>query len=123
MGVVMVARDSARKDGLDEIRQRLLARREELESRIATIAAGAGRGRPLDPDFEEQAVERENQEVVDALDTAARSELAGIAAAVARMEQGDYGVCVRCGMDIPLERLRAVPYADRCIACAEQSDS
>lgn len=119
----MVARDSARKDGLDEIRQRLLARREELESRIATIAAGAGRGRPLDPDFEEQAVERENQEVVDALDTAARSELAGIAAAVARMEQGDYGVCVRCGMDIPLERLRAVPYADRCIACAEQSDS
>jgi DnaK suppressor protein len=117
----MSTHDSARMEGLDRIRERLLARREELERRLATIAAGVGRGRPLDPDFEEQAVERQNAEVVDALDTAARSELASIAAALARMDQGEYGVCMRCGTDIPLDRLRAVPYADRCIGCAEQT--
>jgi RNA polymerase-binding transcription factor DksA len=115
------AREVERKAGLDDIRQHLLARREELGRRVAAIAAGVGRGRPLDPDFEEQAIERQNEEVVDALDSAARSELAGIAAALARMEQGEYGVCMRCGTDIPLERLRAVPFTDRCIACAEQA--
>ncbi|MDX9740064.1 MAG: TraR/DksA family transcriptional regulator [Gammaproteobacteria bacterium] len=112
-----------RNDGLVEIRRHLLARREELQHRVERIAAGVGRGRPLDPDFEEQATERQNEEVVEALETAARFELARIAVALARMEQGEYGACARCGADIPLERLRVVPYADCCISCAELADS
>lgn len=108
-------------DEFGEIRRRLLARREALQGRVRDIAAGAGRGRPLDPDFEEQAIERQNEEVVEALDAAARHELTQIAAALSRLDQGEYGICAHCGEDIPVERLRAVPYADRCVNCAALS--
>ena len=33
------------------------------------------------------------------------------------LEQGRYGVCDRCGEDIPVERLRVLPFATRCVDC------
>ena len=102
-----------------EIPENLLARREELNKRLSAIALSVGRGRPLDPDFAEQAVERQNEEVIDALDEAAHAELSRIAHAIARMERGEYGVCASCGEAIPTARLRAVPYTDLCVSCAE----
>jgi DnaK suppressor protein len=33
------------------------------------------------------------------------------------IENGEYGVCVRCGRDIALERLKARPVARHCIRC------
>jgi len=102
------------------IREDLLRRQQELKGRVDAIAQGAGRGTPLDPDFEEQAVERQNDEVLDALDEAARRELAEIGSALARMERGEYGVCQTCGEAIPVPRLRAVPFASRCVSCAER---
>lgn len=114
----MQDRDEGLADDYEEIRNRLVRRRDELNGRVSAIAQGVGRGRPLDPDFEEQAVERQNEEVIDALDEAARRELAQIARALARMERGEYGVCTACGEPIPLPRLRAVPYTDLCVSCA-----
>ncbi|MDL5350049.1 TraR/DksA family transcriptional regulator [Microbacterium sp. zg-YB36] len=55
---------------------------------------------------------------LDALRRAALVERAELDAALARTADGTYGVCVSCGAAIPLERLRARPTADRCIACA-----
>lgn len=105
---------------LEEIRAQLLRRKEELLSRLAAIADDAGHtGRPLEKDFEEQAIELENSEVLDVLDKAAREELDRIEAALARMARNEYDVCAVCGAAIPLERLAAVPYTDRCVACAE----
>ena len=43
-----------------------------------------------------------------------------IVKALQRVDEGCYGVCVDCGRDIPLIRLRARPEAARCIRC--QSD-
>ena len=40
--------------------------------------------------------------------------------ALLRMEQGTYGICVRCGQPIPHERLLARPSADRCVTCAQE---
>jgi DnaK suppressor protein len=37
--------------------------------------------------------------------------------ALAKMEQGTYGVCESCGTVIPKNRLEALPYARLCIAC------
>jgi len=42
--------------------------------------------------------------------------------ALARIENGSYGVCLQCEEDIPLKRLKAVPWADFCIACQERAD-
>jgi RNA polymerase-binding protein DksA len=45
------------------------------------------------------------------------NELRAIDAALARFEEGTYGMCTRCGGDIGEARLRANPSAERCIAC------
>jgi DnaK suppressor protein len=39
------------------------------------------------------------------------------AAALQRMQQGKYAVCITCGLPIPFERLRAYPTAKRCVRC------
>lgn len=39
--------------------------------------------------------------------------------ALARLERGDYGLCVDCSEPITAKRLRALPFAVRCRACEE----
>lgn len=41
-----------------------------------------------------------------------------INAALDRLDQGVYGRCESCGQDVSKERLRALPYARHCVACA-----
>lgn len=42
--------------------------------------------------------------------------------ALQRMEDGSYGKCMRCGKEIPIDRLRAIPYAEYDVACQEIID-
>jgi DnaK suppressor protein len=44
-------------------------------------------------------------------------ELSAVDAALARLDQGDFGRCADCDATIPIERLRANPSALRCVAC------
>ena len=46
-----------------------------------------------------------------------------VRAALQRVEQGDYGICVDCDEDIPEKRLGVVPWAARCIPCQEAKDA
>lgn len=50
------------------------------------------------------------------------SELRRIAAALQRIEQGDYGYCVSCDEAIAAKRLDFDPAAAQCIACAEKAE-
>lgn len=43
-----------------------------------------------------------------------------VEAALVRLDAGAYGRCVRCGREIPVERLEALPYAALCIACQSE---
>lgn len=43
-------------------------------------------------------------------------------AALQRMRDGTYGLCVGCEKEIPLKRLQAVPWAVRCVRCQEMED-
>lgn len=45
--------------------------------------------------------------------------LAQIDAAIRRHRAGSYGRCLGCGEEIPLPRLRALPFAQRCAGCQE----
>ena len=38
--------------------------------------------------------------------------------ALARIDAGTYGTCVRCGNSIPEERLELRPFAATCVACS-----
>ena len=44
-------------------------------------------------------------------------EVRAIEVTLNRLAAGGYGACVDCGADIPIERLRAYPTAERCISC------
>src|SRR5690349_10934731 len=55
---------------------------------------------------------------VDALRRARLAERAEVAEALRRVDDGTYGICARCGRDIPVARLEARPMATMCVACA-----
>ncbi|HEY7704804.1 MAG TPA: TraR/DksA C4-type zinc finger protein [Acidimicrobiia bacterium] len=40
--------------------------------------------------------------------------------ALARVEDGTYGTCERCGQAIPVARLEVLPYATECVSCARK---
>jgi RNA polymerase-binding protein DksA len=46
----------------------------------------------------------------------------GLRNAIRRVEEGHYGVCADCGVDIPLARLRAQPIAVRCVECQSRAE-
>ena len=76
---------------------------------------------PLDSDLEDQAIQRENDETLDALDERGRQELAEIDGALRRLAAGTIGTCDECGEAIPPERLLASPTTSRCLPCASES--
>lgn len=104
---------------LNEIKTLLLAEQNRLEELLDRTAKHLyRREEPYDADFAEQVVEVENNQVVETLDVNAKSELHQIRAAIGRIEQGQYGICSACGNSISMERLKAIPFTDVCIACA-----
>ena len=50
-------------------------------------------------------------------------ELQKISTALQRMEEGNYGYCVKCGEAIAIKRLELDPAAPLCIACASELDN
>ena len=105
----------------EELRELLLEKREELSIRLARLKENLTSGHSADS--QEQAQELENAEVVDALGNEARLELSKIAQALEQMKNDSYGECLTCGEQIPLERLKAYLFADRCIRCATAAEN
>lgn len=95
---------------------RLRDRLNELETRLKGIEAELDM--PMSADVEERATEREGDEVMEDLGKAGLAEIKMIQAALGRIEDGSYGVCVNCGQHISPERLDILPHAPRCRHCA-----
>jgi RNA polymerase-binding protein DksA len=89
----------------------------ELEDRLAKLKRDASQEHSADS--AEQAQERENDEVVDAIGAETREAISAIKASLQRIEDGSYGVCQECGNAIAAERLQARPEAVLCINCAQ----
>lgn len=111
---------------IDEARVRaeLERKREEIEAELAAITAV-----PRDPttavsfgkrvgDGTTEAVERLNK--VAAADGLAAI-LRDVQRALAKLDEGSYGVCDRCGATVAPERLEARPWSVRCVRCATES--
>jgi RNA polymerase-binding protein DksA len=71
-----------------------------------------------DPDSEERAASRENDEVLEHLDESDREEIRQLQEAITRIDTETYGLCTLCGKSIAPARLAALPYASTCITCA-----
>jgi DnaK suppressor protein len=98
----------------------LTSRLHELEVRVRNTSAAMRA--PEDADMSDQAVMDAVDEPLEALNDAGLAQIAGIKSALARIENGSYGVCASCGDAIHAGRLEAMPTAALCIECAEESD-
>jgi len=103
----------AARSALDAARQRILAEAEQ----------GAAATQPVELD--QTRVGRlsrmdalQGREMARAAERRRDGELRKIDAALARLDSGDYGWCVRCGDEIAAERLELDPAVPICIGCA-----
>ena len=103
----------------------LQAQRQQLlgEVREKIAASGEGLG------FANQSKITDDDALADAaaeLDVAMvireSRELQDIEAALARIAEGNYGICADCGGDIGRARLKAYPTARRCLLCQEKNE-
>lgn len=90
---------------LAELRARLSEIDHELESHNSR-------------DWEELAIERETDEVLEHMGLNGQTEIRAIEAALKRIEDGTFGFCTICGDELSPERLDLVPYAALCRDCA-----
>lgn len=95
---------------------KLEARRAELAGDLQDIEDALDA--PAPKDWEDRASERQGDEVLESLGHVEEAELKRIDAALARIADGTYGFCVKCGAAIPDARLEAVPEAPLCQSCA-----
>lgn len=101
-----------------EAKTRLEVQLAELTARLDRI--GEALAEPLNPDFSEQAVEMEDDASLEGQGALIAREIASAQRALARIESGTYGECVRCGTQIAPGRLEARPEAALCIECASR---
>lgn len=101
----------------------LTARRHQLQARLgALIERVKGAEAELlshdDKDWEELATQREGDEVLEQLGLGAQEEMRTIQAALARLDQGTYGTCQKCGATIEPIRLDLLPATPFCKDCS-----
>lgn len=103
----------------ETFRQSLVERRKALLDGVAgaeadLLAIAAEREAEVGEQAQEERLARE----LTLLDARGRDEIAEIDAALERIDDGDYGMCEDCENDIPVLRLRALPFARLCLDCA-----
>lgn len=101
----------------DKLKKQFTERIVALQQRVASIHNDFAQGRHAD--WSEQAGERENDEVLNALEVEAKIEIQQLTNAIKQIENGLYGICNDCGDEIAEQRLAVQPAALKCIRCAD----
>jgi DnaK suppressor protein len=120
--------DALHSSRFTELRHMLLARRQDLEagirgslSSVRAQRAGAEQNGVLDASEVSDLGVQEDIELE--LAQMKRETLSRIDAALDRLNEGRYGRCAECGADIPAARLRALPFAVRCLECEDAREA
>jgi RNA polymerase-binding protein DksA len=72
----------------------------------------------MDPkDLADIASDDIDRKMIEAIGSQDLKRLKLIDSALTRIQQGKYGLCIKCGKRIPNDRLEAIPYALMCIEC------
>jgi len=111
------------------MRKRLEEKQAEIQQHIATLT-----GSLVPPEDaiqtsydveepEEEAVDLQEIDVDQAILDNENTLLAEVQQALARIENGTYGMCSNCGQPIPEKRLEAIPWATLCLICESKPGS
>jgi RNA polymerase-binding transcription factor len=123
----MAEKTAVSKKELDDLRERLLAEQAELQEQLTTIEEQSFAQSQSDLSGE-VAFDEENADAGTftfererdlSIENNVRDLLRKIERSLARMDEGTYGICSRCGKPIEKARLKALPYVDLCIKDAQ----
>ncbi len=111
------------------MRKRLEEKQAEIQQHIATLTGSLAP--PADAiqtsydveEREEEAVDLQETDVDQAILDNEKTLLAEVQQALARIENGTYGICSNCGQPIPEKRLEAIPWATLCLTCEPELGS
>lgn len=109
-------------DEATQLKQSLEKRRQLLLEEIRDELTRSGEQHYVDlagrvPDLGDESVADMLTDLDAAIVDRQIVEVRNIEATLKRLASGEYGSCVDCGADIPIERLQAYPTAARCISC------
>ncbi|MDR0999116.1 MAG: TraR/DksA family transcriptional regulator [Treponema sp.] len=96
---------------------------EELKAEIiSNLMAGSEDFKQImegmDPkDLADTASDDIDRKMIEAIGSQELKRLKLIDSAITRIQQGKYGLCLKCGKRIPQARLEAIPYALMCVEC------
>lgn len=103
-----------------DVRSRLEQERAELLARLAELGTAQVAGPAYDHNFADTSQVTAERGEAEALAQSLHEALAQVEHAIAKLADGTYGVCERCGGQIGSARLEAKPAARLCIACASR---
>jgi len=111
---------AAKNQKWDEIRLQLLQLKEAtLQEITRSIKNGSVTtvGEETTGDIYDQASSERDRELELILSDRERQKLHNIDDALLRMDEGEYGICEECDEEIPLGRLKAMPFTRHCVKC------
>ncbi|MEL6837789.1 MAG: TraR/DksA family transcriptional regulator [Pseudomonadota bacterium] len=101
---------------INQRRRQIVDRIKELTAHLQKISDDLDQ--PLPADLADQAIDLEDDEVLEGIGRANQRELRLLQDALTRIANGTYGICQKCDETISDARLDAVPYAAICRTCA-----
>lgn len=112
------------KEFVEKMKQSLIDLKKEI---INNLIAGNEDFKQIveemDPkDFADIASDDIDRKMIEAIGTQDVKRIKAIDNALSRIQQGKYGLCVKCGKKIPQDRLEAIPYALMCIECKTEEE-
>jgi DnaK suppressor protein len=112
-----------RKAFLKRARDRLLAMRQDILRDIETgLREGREAGKDEGMDTYDLATEERDREINMILSDREREKLQAIEEATERIDDGSYGICESCEVDIAEGRLEAMPFTRLCVNCQSERE-
>jgi RNA polymerase-binding transcription factor len=119
----MATKSSLSKKEIQELKEKLLAERKDLQAQLDELeefAFGSNQSdlsgeMGFDEEYADAGTATFERERDLSLVNNLRDLMERIDKALAKIEEGTYGLCDRCGKPIEKLRLKALPYANLCI--------
>ncbi len=104
---------------LNELRELLLKRRQELQAEMEQNLANLAPAERTSSVSQDESARLKNltREVDSRLTHLDAADLTRIDRALELMDEGSYGLCDECGCHIPFERLKIEPMTQHCVTC------
>jgi DnaK suppressor protein len=112
-----------RKKFLADLREHLLQMKNKLVAEIdSELRAEREGNKDEGMDTYDLASEERDREINFILSDRERVKIKQIDDALGRLEEGSYGVCESCGLEIAEERLEAMPFTRLCRDCQQDQE-